>query len=354
MTEKKEADLTDRAQTRERLRREKPAVYAKFLQLDEKLKKGEAPPPVIELAYRYDCNLSCKHCFASRFEKKDRKLSIQEVKALSRQATELGAYQFILQGGEPLYWKEFDEVVAAIDPKQFYLGLVTNATLLNKEKVAHLRRIGIDKIVISLDSFDMEQYEDNRSAPGLFKHTIDRILQAKAAGLRVVINTLATKQNVRGTQLLKLIEFAKQNDLIVYANFAAPIGSWEGRYDLLLDRDDADYVYGLNARHEVIKRDIYPFRGQKIGCPAFRSVVYITQYGDVLPCPFIHISVGNLFENSLAQILKKGMRLKIFKNPPQVCLACEHTDFIKNKIAKTYGKPSPANVDEIFSREEFD
>lgn len=346
-------DFQDRIQTRERLKKEKPIVYSKLINLDQKINKGEKIPPVIEIAYRYDCNLRCKHCFASRFAQKSRKLSIQDVKNLSHQANELGVYQFILQGGEPIFWADFDDVVNAINPKDFYIGLVTNATLLNREKIIHLRNIGIDKIVMSLDSFDMSQYEENRNCQGLFNHTINMLIQAKEVGLRVVINTLVTKQNVRSAQLLELIEFAKKYDIIVYVNFAAPIGNWEGRYDLLLDQDDANYIYDLNQKHLVIKRDIYPYKGIKIGCSALRSVVYITQYGDVLPCPFIHISAGNIFEEPLSQIIENGLRVKWFKDHQPVCLACEDINFIKNKIAKTYGKASPVSIYEIFDDDDF-
>ncbi|MBT4512992.1 MAG: radical SAM protein [Chloroflexi bacterium] len=354
MTDSKKADLCDRMQTRERLKIEKPIVYNKFIELDAKLNKGEAPPPVIEIGYRYDCNLKCKHCFASLFDKKEKSLSLLDMKNLSEQANELGIYQFILQGGEPLYWPDFDDVVNAINPKEFYMGLVTNATLLNREKIIHLRNIGIDKIVMSLDSYDVDQFEGIRNRPGLFDHTIAMLLQAKEVGLRVVINTLATKQNVRDPQLLELVKFAEKHNIIVYVNFAAPIGNWEGRYDLLLDQDDADYIYNLNRQHEVIKRDIFPYMGIKVGCPAFREIVYITQYGDVLPCPFIHISVGNIFDEPLSRIIEKGMRVKWFKDRSQVCLACEDVNFIKNKISKTYGLPSPVSMHEIFTEDEFD
>lgn len=353
MTDCKKVDLQDRIQTRERLKREKPIVYDKFIQLDQKLSKGEKPAPVIEIAYRYDCNLKCSHCFATRFTEKERSLSLQDMKDLSRQASELGVYQFILQGGEPLFWPDFDDVVNAINPKEFYMGLVTNASLLNRKKIIHLKNIGIDKIVMSLDSYDAIQFEENRNRPGLFNHTINMLLQAKETGLRVVINALVTKQTVRAPQLLELVEFAKKHNFIVYVNFAAPIGSWERRYDLLLDQDDADYIYDLNQQHEVIKRDIFPYMGIKVGCPALRAVVYITQYGDVLPCPFIHISVGNIFDEPLSRIIEKGMRVKWFKDRPQVCLACEDMNFIKKKIAKIHGKPSPVSMYEIFTEDEF-
>ncbi len=32
----------------------------------------------------------------------------------------------------------------------------------------------------------------------------------------------------------------------------------------------------------------------KIGCPAGMEKIYITPYGDVIPCPFIHIGFGNI------------------------------------------------------------
>ncbi len=349
----KNADFEDRQATRERLKREKPRVYEKFLELDRRARKGQKPPPVIEVAYRYDCNLACKHCFAARFERKSRSLTVADMKDLSGQAGALGVHQFILQGGEPLFWPDFDEVVRAVNPQEFYLGLVTNAVLLDRARIGHLREIGIDKIVMSLDSFDKVQYEDNRNRPGLFDHTVEMLLEARKAGLRVVINTLVTRQNVRSERLLELVEFAKKNGFILYVNFASPIGNWEGRYDLLLTPEDADYIYALNREHEIIKRDIFPYGGQKIGCPALRSIVYITQYGDVLPCPFVHIAVGNIFEEPLAGIIEKGLRIKWFKDRPPVCLACEDEEFIREKIARIYGKASPVRVDELLTDEDL-
>lgn len=349
----KQADTLDREQTRQRLQREKPAVYAKLLEVDKITADGQSPPPVIEIAYNYSCNLTCNHCFASRFKKKDRSLTPDDLRDLSRQAAELGVYQFILQGGEPLLWPDFDQVVEALNPKEFYMGLVTNATLLDRQRLEHLRAIGIDKIVMSLDSFDQLQYEANRGQEGIYGHTLDMLLQAKEVGLRVIVNTVATTQNVRDPSLLDLIAFAKEHGIIVYVNFATPIGSWEGRDDLLLTEEDAEYIYELNKEHEIIKRDIFPYKGIKVPCPALRSIVYITEYGDVLPCPFLHIGVGNILEEPLKAIIDRGSQISWFKNPPLTCLASEDRQFIKEKIAATYGKPSPVSMYEVFTDEEI-
>jgi MoaA/NifB/PqqE/SkfB family radical SAM enzyme len=353
MKNKMDADYQDRLKTRQRLKIEKPVVYNKLLQLDNNLDKAKKKPPVIEIAYRYLCNLKCKHCFASKFEKRSRSLSIEDLKSISRQADKMGVYQFILQGGEPLYWSDFEEALDAIDPCRFYMGLVTNATLLNREKVGKLKHYGIDKLVVSLDYYDKFQYEKNRQKLGLFDHTLEILSQANEAGLRVIINTVVTKKNVRSQQLLNLIEFAKDHDFIVYVNFASPLGNWEGRYELLINQEDSDYIYELNRKHEIIKRDIFPYKGIKVGCPALKSVIYITEFGDVLPCPFIHISVGNIFEKPLSEIISDGMRVKWFRNSSPLCLASEDQSFIREKIAKTYGKASPVNMYEIFTEDEF-
>lgn len=353
MADTVEFDNWYRMQTRERLKREKPIVYDKFIQADKKSNKGEITLSTIDLAYSYGCNLTCKHCLAAKFTKKDRKLTPHDLKDLSRQANELGVYKWSIYGGEPLFWPDLEDVVNAVNPNEFLVEIVTNAILLNRDKIAHLKNMGIDKLCISLDYFDASQHDENRNRQGLFKHAIEMMSEAKKTGLMVTINTVVTKQSVRDPQLLRLIEFAKKNGFIVSAFIAIPVGNWEGRFDLLIDPEDAKYLYDLNRQHGVIKRDIYSYMGIKNGCPALKEGINITPYGDVTPCPFLSISVGNIFDEPLRKIIENGMRVKWFKDRSPICLAGEDRNFIKNKLAKTYGKPHPISMYALFTKDEF-
>ena len=71
-------------------------------------------------------------------------------------------------------------------------------------------------------------------------------------------------------------------------------------------------------------------------------------------CPYVHIKIGNVKEQSLAEISKKGFSIKHFRNYSPKCLAGEDKDFVKRFMSKegtTIFKPALA--DDIFGPEDF-
>ena len=129
---------------RNKLKTEKPYVYEKMIKLGDKIRNGESIA-IIQFQYNYKCNLKCEHCSVKRFQgkKNKRSFTIEDVKKLSQQADELGLARFVITGGEPLVFKDFDELVAAIDSQKFYINCDTNGWLLDDEKAKHLKSIGI-------------------------------------------------------------------------------------------------------------------------------------------------------------------------------------------------------------------
>jgi MoaA/NifB/PqqE/SkfB family radical SAM enzyme len=79
----------------------------------------------------------------------------------------------------------------------------------------------------------------------------------------------------------------------------------------------------------------------------------MTQYGDILPCGFIHISMGSIFEESLGDILRRGQSVKHFKEYNPLCLSGEDRNFINKYMSKFYGKPLPIHWSEAFTDEDF-
>jgi len=76
--------------------------------------------------------------------------------------------------------------------------------------------------------------------------------------------------------------------------------------------------------------------------------------GDVLACPYVHIKLGNIFEQSLKEIVDFGFSIKYFNNHSDLCLAGEDKNFI-NKFMTKPGQSifKPAIAKEIFSKEDF-
>jgi MoaA/NifB/PqqE/SkfB family radical SAM enzyme len=94
---------------REKLKREKPLVFEKIMGFEEKLRRGESIA-IIQFQYNYACNFRCEHCSIKGFQgrKDKRSFTLDDVRSLSRQADELGLARFVITGGEPLIFKDFD------------------------------------------------------------------------------------------------------------------------------------------------------------------------------------------------------------------------------------------------------
>ncbi len=348
MTEREQLERAKRA----KLMREKPEVFKKILQIEERYKRGIATP-IIDIAYSYACNLTCQHCTASRFEKKDRKLTPGELRRMSDEAHNLGLCQFCISGGEPLIFKELDEVIGALQPDKFHLAMSTNGHFMSKEMARHLKEIGLDKVKISLDDFDEKKHDENRNSTGAYRKAIAAMLNAKDAGLSVVIQTVVTRQNCQSDRIIEMAKFAQENEFTVDVLIARATGAWEGKHEVLINEEDSAFLREAHKQYPVLHRDTFPSYGMDKGCGCVDSTLHITPYGDVLPCVYIHIGIGNIFDESLAVIIERGQSIKLFKEHSPLCLSGEDRSFIENYMAKFYGKPLPLHWTEAFGAEDF-
>jgi MoaA/NifB/PqqE/SkfB family radical SAM enzyme len=337
---------------RQKLMREKPQVFEKVIKIEERHKQGIATP-IIDIAYNYACNLKCQHCTASRFEKKERRLTPKDIKKISDQAHALGFCQFCISGGEPLIFKDLDELISALQPDKFHLTMSTNGHFLTKETAKHLKEIGLDKIKISLDDFNQKLHDENRNSQGAYKLAIEAMQNAKEAGLSVVIQTVVTRQNCQTDRLIQMAKFAQDNGFTVDVLIARATGAWEGKHEVLINAEDAEFLRKAHQQYPALHRDTFPSYGIDNGCGCVDSTLHITPYGDVLPCVYIHIAIGNIFEESLADIVKRGQSIKHFNQHSRLCLSGEDRNFIDRYMSKFYGKPLPLNWSEAFGEEDF-
>jgi len=336
---------------RDKLKREKPLVYEKIIKLSDMEKRGECTSR-IDIGYNYACNLKCKHCMANSFHKKDRSLNLKDLRSIAEQADALGWCQFNISGGEPLILNDFDEVLEALMPEKFHIGISTNGHFLTAEKAKHLKSIGLDKVMISLDSFDEALHDANRASEGAYKKAVGAIWNARNAGLDTIIQTVITHQNAKTENTVKLAKFANENGFSLDLVVAKAIGQWEGRTDILIDAEDAAFLRELNQDYPVARRDVFPSYGMRGGCGVLKKCFHISQFGDIFPCVFMHITIGNIFNDSLKTIVDRGMKIKYFSNFSPICLAGEDRFFIEKYMSRFYGKALPVDYREIFTEED--
>jgi len=95
-----------------------------------------------------DCNLDCPFCFLEKHKGQFR----MELDDWKRIIDQLPNYaRVILFGGEPLFYKHFDEIYAYLS-KRFKCTVVTNGTLLTPKKIKYLlSHDGLEEIAVSID-----------------------------------------------------------------------------------------------------------------------------------------------------------------------------------------------------------
>ncbi len=339
---------------RDYLKETKPYVYEKVSRFSEKYKKGESIA-IIQLQYNYMCNMKCEHCSIEAYQKNavgKRSLTPADVANLAKQADEMGLARFVISGGEPTTFPDLDDLVAAIDPHKFYINSDSNGYLL-AEKAEHMKKIGIDRIQLSIDSLNPEEHDEFRRKPGAWKHAMEGIDECQRIGLPLYIQTVVTKQRLHSEEFIQFLEFFNKRGLNVFISFAKPVGAYAGHYESMIDEKDLAYERELEKKYRLCTH-LTPGYGLNMGCIGVKGFVSVTQYGDVQPCPYFHCSIGNIYEKPFKEIIETGMEIKYFGEYVNTCLLAADLPWVKKYVAdKIYGRSVPVPYNEVFSEEDI-
>ena len=310
---------------------------------------GIKPLRYVDFAVDYKCNLNCTHCFAKSLEKENKdRLTIEDYKRVVRESMALGAVNFSFQGGEPLIYKDLEKIIKACQPERNLISVTTNGLLLTPEKLKELRTWGVDILTVSLDSAIPEEHDEFRKSKGAFEQTLCGIREAIKQGFHITIGSTVYHGNIRSEGILKLCDLAIKLKCVLCFNLGVPVGNWANQDEILLTEDDFEYLNSLVKKSTYIRTDLEA-NIAGYGCGAIKEILYVTPYGDVFACPFIHISFGNVKEHSVTVIRRKGLDCKYFKNYYPRCLCAADREFINNYLSKTLlTKSPPIKAEEVF------
>jgi len=341
------------------LKKKKPYVYNKIIKLDEKLANGEGIP-ILQFQYSYSCNFKCKHCCTEKMwqtqltARGKRHFELSDIRELSRQADEMGLSTFVITGGEPLLFPNLDEIVMAINPNKFWIAMDTNGWFLNNEKARHLKEIGIDKVQLSMDGANSQTHDTFRRQEGSWARCIRAIKACKKVDLYIILQTVIWKNRTQSKEFHDFLEMAKELGVGTYITYVKPVGLYEGRYDQLVTSKDEETIREFEKEYDIFTHWT-PSYGMDVGCIAVKRMISITRYGDIMPCPYMHISLGNFFKEPLKDIITRGLHIKWF-NPriKMPCLIGVDRAFMEKVLLPTYGDSEiPVPYDKIFTKEDY-
>jgi len=317
----------------------------------------------IDLNYNNACNLTCEYCFTNSpiaDHAKDM-LPTDLIADISDQADELGIFEFDLQGGELLLRPEkLFEVLKAIKPERFYLYLTTNGYFLDKKMAKRLSEAKVSRVSVSIDSMDEEVHDNIRGRKSSWKRAMDALKHVQNAGIDPYLNITVGHYNALSKDIEKLCQYSKDEGYTTLLNVAVPSGMWlkpDKMSEVIVDETDRTHLCELRKKHKNILRNIWnPFDKKFEGILGCNTVnrLYVTPLGDVLVCPYVHIKIGNVYEQSLKEISEYGFSIKFFKEHSPLCLAGEDREFIiKYMSSKGQSIFNPSHAKNIFTKTEY-
>ena len=180
------------------------------------------------------CNFRCTYCMPRevfdsnyRFLPHEAILSFEEIARLARVFVGLGVNKLRLTGGEPLVRRNLDRLVALLAELPVEVTLTTNGSLLAKQAAA-LKKAGLDRVTVSLDSLDDATFRAMNDADFPVARVIEGIEAAAAVGLGPVKINMVVKRGVNDQGVVQMAERWRGTGHIVRFIEFMDVGSTNG------------------------------------------------------------------------------------------------------------------------------
>lgn len=177
------------------------------------------------------CNLRCRYCMPANGVRKlahDRMMSYEELLRVATTAVELGIEKIRLTGGEPLVRRgivSFIERLSQIEGLK-ELVLTTNGVFL-KEMAKDLRRAGVQRLNVSLDSLKPDVFAEVTRG-GDLRQVLDGLAAAEEAGFPAPKINMVVMRGVNDAELLDFAALTLEKAYVVRFIEYMPTNGREG------------------------------------------------------------------------------------------------------------------------------
>ncbi|MDI6763454.1 MAG: radical SAM protein [Thermodesulfobacteriota bacterium] len=300
------------------------------------------------------CNLLCPHCYIDSnpphpsFPKRGKEelnseLTIQETKSVVDELSHLNPrLMLILSGGEPMLRDDIEELLEHAAGKGFIVVVGSNGTLLSEDRLRGLKLAGLKGLGVSIDSTTPSYHDAFRGVEGAWESSLKAIKTARTLGLEVQMDVTLTDGNVG--QVRELVELGALLSVksinfffLICTGRATKAEITTDHYDSAL-RTIAELfrtetrlmVRARCAPHlyRLLYESGFPLQVGTTGCLAGKSYLRIDPEGNITPCPYLPVSVGNVRQESVATLwmhspILRQMREGSYKGR---CGICEYAE----------------------------
>jgi radical SAM protein with 4Fe4S-binding SPASM domain len=271
------------------------------------------------------CNLRCSHCYQSGQGTDE--LSLAEIREVAEEVSDMLAawseiYEitfspsFNITGGEPFLREDLFDIIDHLSGRRFALYLLTNGTLIDREKAVRLAMTGVEGVQVSIEG--PEGIHDRIRGKGSFAASLRGISFLLDAGITVTLN--ATLSEINANHFPEMVSLASSigAQRLGFSRLV-PSGRGAGLIEKMIGKERIGNIYGeifsMTAEHlEIVTGD--PVASQMsaesgnhdqgavptAGCAAGLSGLTFLPDGTITPCRRLFIPIGNVRKDNLREI----------------------------------------------------
>lgn len=310
------------------------------------------------------CNMHCKGCWSGTYGRKYN-MSFEDMDKIVTQGKELGAYLYMMTGGEPLVRKK-DVLRLAEKHNDCEFALYTNSTLIDDELCKEVVRLGNITFFLSIEG--SPETNDSRRGDGHYAAVMHAMDLLKQYGIVFGISICYTRENIEAVTSEDFFRMvASKGARYGFFFHYMPVGN-NAVPELMPTPEQRKYMIEKIRYYRSAECDIpfYPMDFQNDGeyvggCIAGgRNYFHINSNGDAEPCVFIHYSDSNIKDKSVLEILKSPLFMAYHNGQPfnenhlRPCPMLENPECIEQMVHETGAAStdleSPESVEHLIEK----
>lgn len=308
---------------------------------------GLVPPPFrIQIDITDQCNFCCPTCSKWREPHVKQELTLHEWQSVLKKIGTLPVLREIsISGGEPFLRPDLFEILRFAKQQHLRIVLISNGWNISRDVLKELQHIGVDCLIVSLNSLHASVHDKSRNQPGSHRQLMQCIddWRSLPGKMRFCLETVVTEANCG--ELSELAQFVEKMELggILFQVLAphqshysfsgnqvmAPSAydwfvkepSWIKDYEALrreintVLKMQKEGIPILNPPDQLRRFPLYyeePDKVRKVPCLGTLSRMYIDPYGDIRIC-YGFPPVGNIIRDDPKRLWKSKQAQRIRK-----------------------------------------
>lgn len=314
-------------------------------------------PYFIDWVITDQCNLKCMHCRGMP----EGGLSSERANKLIEEIAELKPGWVIIEGGEPLLRKDLFYLLELMRQKHLEVHLITNGLLLTSKMMATFKQLGV-RIMISIDGDNPDTYQSIRQGSN-FEQVLQSARSCAKQGILEAINFTILKNNY--TEIPGILELAASigapkvtliglkpchnypEELLTPAEYGEAVeltcrAAQKTGVEFFFDEP----FFWATVKDRGLIAQI-PAEGAGIVVPsttacAFGDYLFIEPNGEVKPCSFAQLVLGNVNSKSLNRIWSESLsspflqKIKDPKTKTGYCRSCPYLESCKGCRSRVF------------------